>query len=179
VPRLESLEERAVPSTLTVTNLNDSGSGSLRAAVAAASSGDTITFASALSGTITLSSGELAISKSLDIEGPGSGLLAISGNHAGRVFDISQKQKPVVVTIAGLTIEDGLASGAGGGGILNVSSTLDLSDDVLSSNVALDNSNESQSQGGAIFNRNGATLAITTHCSAYPEGGSGKGRVRR
>jgi hypothetical protein len=34
VPRLEALEDRALPSTFTVRNLLDSGAGSLRAAVA-------------------------------------------------------------------------------------------------------------------------------------------------
>ena len=110
-PVLELLEDRTVLSTLTVLNTLDSGAGSLRDTIKAARSGDTIVFASSLSGqTITLTSGELAISKSLDIEGPGAGLLAISGNNASRVFDISQNQKPVTVTIAGLTIENGSIS---------------------------------------------------------------------
>src|SRR5439155_4822030 len=90
-PRLESLEERTVLSTLTVSNTLDSGKGSLRDAIKKANSGDTIVFDSSLNGqTITLSSGELAITQSLDIEGPGAGLLAISGNQASRVLDISQ-----------------------------------------------------------------------------------------
>ena len=102
-----------------MTNALDSGAGSLRAAIKAASSGDTIVFAPSLNGqTITLTSGELAISKSLDIEGPGPDKLAISGNHASRVFNVSQNQKPVTVTIAGLTIENGLAPNGVGGGIL-------------------------------------------------------------
>src|SRR3954471_14169170 len=71
-PRFEGLEDRTVLSTLTVTNNLDSGAGSLRAAIKAAASGDTIVFAPSLVGqTIALTSGELAISKSLDIEGPG------------------------------------------------------------------------------------------------------------
>src|SRR5713101_4521482 len=91
VPRLEILEDRTVPSTLTVLNNLDSGAGSLRNTIKDANSGDTIVFAPSLAGqTITLTSGELAFSKSLDIEGPGPGLLAISGNNASRVFDISQ-----------------------------------------------------------------------------------------
>src|SRR5262245_51060697 len=94
-PQLETLEGRAVPSTLTVLNSHDSGAGSLRDAIAHARDGDTIAFSPSLNGqTILLTSGELAISKSLDIEGPGAGLLAASGNHASRVFDISQNQKP-------------------------------------------------------------------------------------
>jgi hypothetical protein len=118
---LELLEDRTVLSTLTVLNALDSGSGSLRATIKAASSGDTIQFDSSLSGqTITLTSGELVISKSLDIEGLGPDKLAISGNNASRVFDVSQNQTPVTVTIARLTIENGLDSGAAtGGGILN------------------------------------------------------------
>jgi hypothetical protein len=46
------LEDRTLPSTFTVLNLNDSGPGSLRAAIA--SGDDTIAFANGLHGTITL-----------------------------------------------------------------------------------------------------------------------------
>src|SRR5262245_56284575 len=91
LPRLEILEDRDVPSTLTVSNAIDSGAGSLPDTIKHASSGDMIVFDPSLNGqTITLTSGELAITKSLDIEGPGAGLLAISGNDQFRVFDISQ-----------------------------------------------------------------------------------------
>jgi hypothetical protein len=73
----EQLEDRTVPSTLTVLNSLDSGAGSLRDTIKHADSGDTILFAPSLNGqTITLTSDELAISKSLDIEGPGASLLA-------------------------------------------------------------------------------------------------------
>src|SRR5262249_6281577 len=68
--RLELLEDRSVPSTLTVLNNLDIGAGSLGAAIAAAHNGDTVVFASSLAGqTITLTSGELVISKSLEIDG--------------------------------------------------------------------------------------------------------------
>src|SRR5260370_25665663 len=112
VPRLEALECRALPSTLTVLNNTDSGDGSLRVAIAAASSGDTITFDPSLAGqTITLTSGELAIDKSLDIKGLGADQLTISGNDASRVFDISGG---LTVTLAHLAIVHGRASQAGG-----------------------------------------------------------------
>ena len=63
----------------TVTNTNDSGAGSLRAAIAAAANGDTIDFAPALNGqTITLTSGALTITQSLTISGPGAGNLTIT-----------------------------------------------------------------------------------------------------
>ena len=42
VPRLETLEDRRCPSTLTVRTAADNGLGSLRAAIAAAAAGDSI-----------------------------------------------------------------------------------------------------------------------------------------
>src|SRR5689334_3665686 len=90
-PSLEALEERPRHSTVTVLNTIDKGAGSLRDAISSAKSGDTIVVAPSLDGqTITLASDELAVKKSLDIEGPGAGLLAISGNDTNRVFDISE-----------------------------------------------------------------------------------------
>src|ERR1019366_72744 len=81
-PTLETLEDRWVPSTLTVRNNLDSGAVSLRAEIAAARSNDTIVFAPSLVGqTITLTSGELLINKNLTIAGPGAGELTLSGNH--------------------------------------------------------------------------------------------------
>src|SRR5438552_8480078 len=47
-PRLEALEDRWLFSTLTVTSMQDSGAGSLRAEIAAAQSGDTIVFSATL-----------------------------------------------------------------------------------------------------------------------------------
>src|SRR5262249_36946140 len=67
VPRLESLEERTVLSTLTVLNNLDKGAGSLRDTITNAKDGDTIVFAPSLTGqTITLTSDQLTINKSLD-----------------------------------------------------------------------------------------------------------------
>src|SRR5262249_55809036 len=152
VPRLEGLEDRTVLSTLTVLNNLDSGLGSLRAAIADASSGDTIRFAPSLNGqTITLTSGELAISKNLDIEGPGASLLAVSGNDASRVFDISKR---LTVTLAGLTITHGSADH--GGGILNGAGA-----SLIVRAVALSNNRATGGLGGgAIFNDVRASLSI-------------------
>src|SRR5262249_51415321 len=109
VPRLEALEERTVLSTLTVLNTLDSGAGSLRDTIKHAHTGDTIVFAASLDDqTITLTSDQITINKSLDIKGPGAGLLAISGNDANRIFDINGG---LTVTIDGLTITHGLGKG--------------------------------------------------------------------
>jgi hypothetical protein len=142
-----------VPSTLTVTSAADSGAGSLRAEIAAANSGDTIQFASSLDGqTITLTSGELAVTKNLDIEGPGAANLTVSGNNASRVFDVSNN---ATVTIAGLTIANGNVSADGGGGIVNeAGSTLYLNSDTLSDNTAY-------GIGGGLWNQIGATVKVS------------------
>src|SRR5215831_9328600 len=79
-PTLEALEHRWVPSTLTVTSIADKGTGSLRAEIASAQSGDTIVFAPGLDGqTITLKS-ELLITKNLTIAGPSDHGVTVSGN---------------------------------------------------------------------------------------------------
>jgi parallel beta-helix repeat protein len=104
-PQLEALEDRWVPSTLTVTNNLDSGAGSLRAEVAAAHNGDTIVFAPGLDGqTITLTSGEIDINKSITIQGPGAGLLTISGDNHSRVFWVKARQD---VVLSGMTLTGG------------------------------------------------------------------------
>ena len=132
-PRLEELDCRNLPSTLTVLNNADSGAGSLRDTIAAASGGDTVVFDSTLYGqTITLTSGELAVNKSLDIEGPGADQLTVSGGDAGRVFDIIGIGTDV--TIAGLTVAHGRA--VRGAGIDN-HGILAITDSVLADNQAV------------------------------------------
>jgi hypothetical protein len=81
--------------TLTVTSKADNGSGTLRKTIANAAAGDVIKFN--VSGTITLTSGELLINKNLKITGPGASNLTISGKGQSRVFNIGSK----TVTISG------------------------------------------------------------------------------
>src|ERR1041385_3594079 len=87
--------------TITVMNMNDSGAGSLRQAIADAVNGDTIDFG--VTGTITLATDELLVDKSITINGPGSDNLTVAGGF-GRVFHVSPG---VTATIAGLTISNG------------------------------------------------------------------------
>jgi hypothetical protein len=140
----------AKASTLTVVNTSDSGAGSLRQAIANASSGDTITFDSSLSGqTITLAS-TLVIDKNLTIDGSAlSSKINISGNSTVRVFEVATG---VVVTMDSLRVVNGFRSSVVAGGILN-RGTLDFKNGVLSGNIAR--------HGGAIDNAGTGILYIT------------------
>jgi hypothetical protein len=115
-----------------VTNLSDHDPGSLRDAIATTPAGGTVDFQPGLSGTITLTTGELAISEDLTISGPGASVLTVSGNHASRVFDITA---PVTVAISGLRIADGSVPDATGGGIYN-NGTLTVTSCTVSGNSA-------------------------------------------
>ena len=125
--------------TQTVMNTNDSGTGSLRAAIAAATNGDTITFDSSLNGqTITLTSGPLMVTQSLTISGPGAGNLTINNTTVNGTSDFDIEIMPVAntsVTISGLTITGGHARDFGGGGIdANSVANLTLDGDVITGN---------------------------------------------
>ena len=129
------------------TNTNVDGAGSFRRAILNADDGDTITFdASAFNpanGPYTITTGtlgDLAIRKSLTIDGPGAAILTISGGDRSRVFDIADYRAQV--TIRDLTIANGEA--LRGAGILN-SATLTLSNVVIRDNHAT-------GDGGGIFN---------------------------
>ena len=121
----------ALAATFTVTNLSDSGAGSLRAAVVSANGAagaDTIVFQSGVTGTITLTSGEIAITDDLTITGPGAGSLTITkSGAAGRLLDINGGTPTVV--ISGLTFSGGNPATAGGaiaqaGGNLTIQSSV-------------------------------------------------------
>src|SRR6516225_5144243 len=87
--------------TISVTNTNDSGPGSLRQALTIANDGDTID-ATGISGVITLTSGQLLVDKSVTINGAAADLLAVDGNATSRVFQTVIGAK--MVSISGLTI---------------------------------------------------------------------------
>jgi hypothetical protein len=98
--------------SITVQNTNDSGAGSLRAALANLSESGTVDFDSSLSGgKITLTSGELnAGLDKFTIQGPNTGELTIDGNENGRIFNFSGED----ISLSNLTLIDGLTDESGG-----------------------------------------------------------------
>ncbi len=165
----------ASAATITVTNTNDSGAGSLRDAIASATSGDTVDFnLAACPCTITLTSAELLISqKSLIIRGPGANQLTISGNNARRVFRITA-MSPRLVTISGVTITNGTTAANGGGINLEVG-TLTLVSSVVTNNTAPTGGVATGAGGGIMAERdtrlNVIDSVISNNTSARAGGG--------
>ncbi len=144
----------------TVLNANDTGTGSLRAAITTANGtvgvADTIRFDTtgvfATAQTIFLTSGVLNITDSVDIQGTGASNLKVDGSSASQVFNISGAG--VTVNIDGMTIANGKITGNGGGINVGAGSTLNLSNSTVSGNSA--------NSGGGIYNKGTATITNTT-----------------
>ncbi len=169
---MEYLEERSLLSLFPVTNLNDSGGGSLPQAIIDSNSNTTnetneIDFSPGLSGTINLTTGELLIAKhDLKIVGPGQGTLSVSGNGNYRVFEIASG---VTSSLSGLTITDGRADK--GGGIYNAG-TLILHGCTVASN---ETTSSWGGDGAGICNLGTVTVNSSTisgnHTSFWAAGG--------
>lgn len=151
--------------TISVTNTNDSGPGSLRQALVNANNGDTID-ATGISGVITLSSGELLVDKSVTINGPGADLLAVDGNGTSRVFEIGSGE---TVTISDLTIKNGHDDNIGGGINNQSGATLTIANCTVSANTTGSVGNPAV-QGGGIYNR-GRVMIVNSTISGNSSGG--------
>jgi CSLREA domain-containing protein len=191
--RIEPLEDRRLLANVTVSNLNDIVNGdttsigalialnggdgiSLREAILASnadSAADTIEFGT-LAGTIQLTNaghvGQIAISNSLTINGPGPSVLTIrafsgasSSGDGARIFAIDDGSATTFtdVSISGLTLTAGdpaLSDGADGGAVFN-SENLTLTDCTISDN-RLSGTNR---RGGGVFSQLGSlTVSAST-----------------
>jgi len=192
-PSVETLEGRTLLST--VTDLLDSGVGSLRQAIVDTPTDGTINFQPGLTGTITLTSGELYIGKNLQING--NNHITVDGNNASIVFDVGAG---INATIRNLTITHGSKAPTSttwdSGGVDNFGQ-LTLNHDTITNNtgsgiinhgtIAVNNTIVSYntpgsfglggyppSGGGGIANESDATITNSTidhNFSAYGGGG--------
>ncbi len=153
---LGALAATGSAATITVTNTNDTGPGSLRAAIAGAGSGDTIAFSSDVLGTITLTTGQIAIDQSLTITGPGAANLTLRGVD-DRMFRIGATDNAIDVTIEGLRFLRGTAADDGGGAIW---STQDAGQTLTVKNSVFER-NAGTSYGGAILLYDDAAMVIS------------------
>ena len=205
-PQLESLEGRRLLATLTVSNLDDSGAGSLRQAITDAAAGDKIEFATDLIGTIDLASQLPTIDKALSIDGANRITLDAKGNS--RIFNVNDANagNEIVVSLSGLNLTGGNATdttvlygnyggaiashenltvtgstitgntATGSGGGIRSTGTLTVTDSTLSKNTAAN-------FGGGIHNGtegtltiNGSTISGNT-ANGSNDGGDGGGGI--
>lgn len=116
-----------------VTSSSDSGPGSLRQIVAGVPPGAFITFATNLSGqAIQLTNGPIVLSTNVTIDGSAlAKSVRLDGHHTNSIFTVNSG---AVVALNWLTITNGNAGGADGGGIFNAGN-LTLNQCMVVSNV--------------------------------------------
>ena len=159
--------------TFTVTNTSDGGAGSLRQALIdanATAKADVIVFDPAVFASqqiITLTGGQLEITNSVTINGPGANLLKISGNNQSRVFYInlistggSQEER---ASLSNLTVTGGKAPQ--GGGIFVHSGLINISNATITGNTATGNNGiegaVNVNSGGGIYSIESLTIDNT------------------
>ncbi len=146
--------------TFTVTNLDDSGTGSLRQSILDANANsngpgtvDEIVFEDGLTGTITLLTGEMSITDDVTITGPGSSVVTIDADTASTIFNIDDSDiSDIAVSISDLAFFNG--SDTDGGAIQN-------SEDLTINFCFFENNNASE-DGGAIYNTGTMSVSNST-----------------
>jgi len=167
--------------TLVVSNTADSGPGSLRQALLDGNSGDTIQFASGLSGTITLQSG-LDQAVALTWIGPGASALQINGSQLPALTPILSLQPGASGTaISGLAFNAGIQDAIFTQADLNlsqvtVSGNAGLGLNVETAQVTVENSLISGNQNGGIFAEiNSELILVDSTLSDNQRSGDGGG----
>jgi hypothetical protein len=149
--------------TLTVVNNSDSGTGSLRAAITAASAGDTITFASSgltdtagtgQAQTIKLTNGSLVPTVNLTITDAGMPAVSIVSTSS-RIFDfpLSSPASLTAVTLQGLTV-NGTANDGTTGGAIHIAT-------ISAFSLTIDSCNITGTLGGPGAATRGGAISVT------------------
>jgi predicted outer membrane repeat protein len=164
----------ALAATGHVTNCTNSDPGSLRAVVAAATSGDTIVFDLDCTGAsaIVLTSTILISGKTLTIDGSGH-VVTISGNDAVRLFLV---QSTANLTLVQLTLTHG---SFGGGAAVTNSGILTLRRVTLSANSASANGGAISSAIGTLTVEGSTFEGNTAQAGGAINVGSGTATIRK
>jgi predicted outer membrane repeat protein len=151
---LEPLEARIAPATLVVTNLKDSGDGSLRATLGEAAAGDVIHFANGLQGILNLNS-TLDITAGITIAAAQPGSITLSGQNTVQILNVDDGDDTTMsnVKLVNLRFINGAATAAGGA-ILDV-------ENLTASGCTFFGNHVTAGDGGAIsVLGDGATLQL-------------------
>jgi hypothetical protein len=164
--------------TLIVSNLNNSGPGSLREAITEANLGlgDEIKFT--VTGTITLQATLPEVTTFLSIAGPPAPGITISGNNTVRLMEVGDGS---ILILDNLTLTNGFNLGSDfgtgqAGGILN-NGLLQIHHCTLSSNIAKGGSGGGSAIGGAILNNGTVILDGSTLTANQAQGAAGTGPI--
>jgi IPT/TIG domain/Right handed beta helix region len=155
---VEVQTSEAAPATETVTNTNDSGTGSLRAAIDAVNGhpgANTITFQSGLSGSIDLASSLPNIYQPVWIDGPGARVMTVDGEGHTMFQFFNGYVSSRFDEISGLTLTGGSTPGPGGAVDAGGYPTLMLEADTLSHDTA-------GGYGGGVFALGALTIGNST-----------------
>ena len=172
-PSLMALEDRCVPSTLTVTSSADdvTQNHTLRYAVAHAQSGDTIQITAAVKGPIVLTHGDLVLNKDVTVLSVPSRTATISGGGTSRVFEIPAGAHVTLTNLeftGGVGLADNPAGNAGydgqAGAVLNLGT-------VVVNSCTFDGN--SATYGGALNNQGNGTVNGGVFHDNFAYGNSG------
>lgn len=167
LPKSIRIGSQKVP-TATVTNCDDDGTGSLRATVAAAASGDVVDLSALSCSTISLTSGFIDVSQDdLSLIGPGAGALAID---AGSTSGVIRHSGLGTLSISGLTISHGQyqSSATPRGGCLYSAANLSVVDSTVSDCEAI-GLGGTVVLGGAVYTHGNLELtsSLVTNSQAH------------
>jgi hypothetical protein len=131
-------------------------------------------------GTYTLTNGELSVSQDLTVSRVGAGVSTVSGNAAGRIFNVTGAGTDLVLRF--MTLTAGAATGGGGAILGAAGTTIGLETTTITDSHATDSA---AARGGAIYSQGSVSIgpasgstAVTsiTGNSAIASGTSGDAR---
>lgn len=144
------------PTEITVTNLNNSGAGSLRQALDDIAIGGTITFDPSLAGgTLNLTTGPIVPRSSVTIDASAAPGITLDGGGGDRVLVVDAG---LDVTVSYLTLTNGYGYQLAGGVLNNGTLTLDHA--AVTNNTMTTDAGDFWQGGGGIYNGSNATLNL-------------------